>query len=268
MKNNMTVLLKGFIIGGTMLVPGVSGGTMAMILGIYENLIKSVSQFLHQKKKSIIFFGLFCIGAFIGMAIFSKSILTLLNNYHKPVMYFFIGAVAGGIPMIVKSCGLKRLSLRAAIFPILGAILVMSVLLIPHNLFKPSNMNSFMGIAVLFLAGFVAAIALVLPGISVSFVLLILGIYEEIIKAFDQLNIPYLAVLAVGLAVGIISTTKILETAMTKHKRTTYLIILGFVIGSVIPVFPGAPTGIDLVICPITFIAGIALIQLLYLLDK
>lgn len=268
MKNSISVLLKGFIVGGTMLVPGVSGGTMAMILGIYENLIKAVSNFFKEKKKSLIFLGIFCVGAFGGMAIFAKNILSLLNNYHMPVMYFFIGAVAGGVPMIIRSCGLKRLSLTSAILPILGAIVLMGISSIPQNLFNPANMSSFYGIIILFLAGFIAAIALILPGISVSYVLLILGIYEEIIKAFDQLNIMYLAILGLGLIVGIISTTQILEKAMTKYKRQTYLIILGFVIGSIFPVFPGAPNGINLFICPVCFISGFAIIELLYLIDK
>ena len=268
MINKLSVFIKGFIVGGTMLVPGVSGGTMAMILGIYEDLVKSVSKFLQQKKKSLIFLAIFCIGAFGGMAIFAKNILSLLNSYHMPVMYFFIGAVAGGIPMIIKSCGLKRLSLTTAIFPVIGAIAVMSISAIPQNMFAPANISSFYGIFILFIAGFIAAIALILPGISVSYVLLILGIYEEIIKAFDQLNIMYLAILAIGLLIGIISTTRILEKAMTKYKRATYLIILGFVIGSIFPVFPGAPSGTNLVVCPICFIAGFAIIELLYLLDK
>lgn len=268
MKEKIITFFKGFIIGSTMLVPGVSGGTMAMILGIYQKLISSVSDFMKEKRKSILFLAVFSIGAFAGMALLSKGILALLNNYHMPVMYFFIGAVIGGIPMIVKSCGMKRLSLSTAVFPIIGAVAVMSIGLLPQGLFDSSQMNSLTGLFILFVAGFIAAIALILPGISVSFVLLVLGIYENIIEAFNQFNILYLGVLAIGLASGIISTTKLLDTAMKKYTRPTYLIILGFVIGSVIPVFPGAPSGIGLLICPACFISGIALIQLLFMLDK
>lgn len=269
MRNNkLSTLVKGFIIGGTMLVPGVSGGTMAMILGIYEDLISAVSNFMKQKKQSLIFLGLFCLGAFAGMALLAKGILALLEKFNMPVMYFFIGAVIGGIPMILKSCGLKRLSLSTLIYPIIGAAIVMSVELIPKGLFEIDSMYSPSGLLILFIAGFIAAIALILPGISVSFVLLVLGIYENLIKAFDQFDIVYLGILALGLAAGIIGTTKILDKAMKKYTRPTYLIILGFVIGSVIPVFPGAPSGIDLVICPVCLILGIGIIQLLFMLDK
>lgn len=267
-NSKLSTFIKGFIIGGTMLVPGVSGGTMAMILGIYEDLISAVSNFLKQKRQSIFFLGLFCIGAFAGMALLAKGILTLLENYNMPVMYFFIGAVVGGIPMVVKSCGLKRLSLSMLIYPIIGAVAVMSIELLPKGLFEINSMYSPSGLIILFIAGFIAAIALILPGISVSFVLLVLGIYENLIKAFDEFDIVYLGILALGLAAGIISTTKLLDKAMKKYTRSTYLIILGFVIGSVIPVFPGAPSGSGLIICPVCFILGIGIIQLLFMLDK
>ncbi|MDD6919956.1 MAG: DUF368 domain-containing protein [Eubacteriales bacterium] len=251
-----------------MLVPGVSGGSMAMILGIYEDLITAVSRFFKQKTKSIIFLGIFCIGAFSGMALFAKSLLKLLNTYNMPMMYLFIGCIVGGIPMIIKSCQLERLSVSTAIYPIIGAVIVLSITLIPHGIFGTFNGFTFQSALILFIAGFFAAIALILPGISVSFVLLVLGIYEQLIKAFNDFNIIYLGIIGAGLVFGIISTTKILEYAMNKHKRPTYLIILGFIIGSVIPVFPGAPHGIDIFICPIALIIGIALIQLLFKLDS
>ena len=268
MENKIVILLKGFIIGGTMLVPGVSGGSMAMILGIYGNLISSVSNFFKDIKKNFSFLMLFSAGAFVGMMLFSKSILTLLTNYRIPVLYFFIGAVIGGIPVIAKACGVKRLDLSSLFYVLIGITMVMSLALIPEGLFNPSTINSVSGIAILFAAGFFAAIALVLPGISVSFVLLVLGIYEEIINAIDQFNIPYLLVVAVGLTIGIMLTTRLLEYAMNHHTRPTYLMILGFVLGSIVPIFPGPPTGVNIIICPLTLLAGAACIHLLSFLDR
>lgn len=268
MKNRIVTFIKGFIIGGTMLVPGFSGGTMAIILGIYEELITSVSGFFRNVKKNTAFLALFSTGGIAGMLMFSKSILSLLDAYRMPVLYFFIGAVIGGIPMIIKSCGLKRLNMTSALYVIAGAVAVLSLALIPKGIFNPDKMFSVSGFLILLAAGFFAAIALVLPGISVSFVLLILGIYEEIIAAMDSFNIPYLAVVGAGLVLGIITTTRALEYAMKNYTRPSYLIILGFVLGSVLPIFPGAPSGADVFICAVTFISGIALVQLLYLINK
>ena len=268
MKDKIKLLIKGFIIGGTMLVPGVSGGSMAMILGIYQDLISSVSNFFYEKKKNFFFLFIFSIGALAGMLLFSKSILTLLENYRMPVLYFFIGAVLGGIPTITKACGLKRLNMSSIAYILTGSIMVLSLTLIPEGLFNPSNIESFSGSLLLLAAGFFSAIALILPGISVSFVLLVLGIYEEIINAINQLNIPFLFIIAMGLFLGIILTTRLLEHAMKNYKTGTYLIILGFILGSVLPIFPGAPMGMDVIYCGITLFLGIGAIRVLSLLDK
>ena len=268
MKEKLVLIIKGFIIGGTMLVPGVSGGSMAIILGIYGDLISSVSNFFYNKRKHFAFLFIFSLGALLGMLLFSKSILTLLDNYRMPVLYFFIGAVFGGIPTITKTCGLKRLNMSSVAYILTGVILVLSLTLIPEGLFNPTSIESFQGSIMLLAAGFFAAIALILPGISVSFVLLVLGIYEEIINAITNFNIPYLTIIFIGLVLGIVTTTKLLEKAMNNYKTATYLIILGFVLGSVLPIFPGAPTGINILICPISLFLGVGFVRLLSLLDR
>src|SRR5699024_1488924 len=96
----------------------------------------------------------------------------------------------------------------------------------------------------LVLAGLIAAVALVLPGISVSYLMLMMGLYDKMVQAMDSLYLPFLVPLAVGLALGIISTAKILDLLMTRHPRPTYLVILGFMLASVLSVFPGVPAGL------------------------
>lgn len=83
-----------------MLVPGVSGGSMAMILGIYQELISAVSSFRKQKKSNFLFLTVFCISAVFGMLVIATPISNLIDIFPKPTMYFFIGAVTGGIPLI------------------------------------------------------------------------------------------------------------------------------------------------------------------------
>ena len=106
-----------------------------------------------------------------------------------------------------------------------------------------------------------AAIALILPGISVSYLLLLLGIYDRTLNAISSLDIGYLIPLGAGLILGVIATTKVLEYAMKKYPQPTYLIILGFVVGSVAEVYPGLPNGIEWVICIVTLLAGFGIIR-------
>ena len=106
-RDHLITILKGMWIGGTMTVPGVSGGSMAMIMGVYDRLISSVSSFFRNPGKSMSFLVRFVLGAGIGMVVFSRFISFLFTTRADvPLRFFFLGAVAGGVPMIYKEAGI------------------------------------------------------------------------------------------------------------------------------------------------------------------
>ena len=126
-------MFKGFFIGGTMMVPGVSGGSMAMILGIYNRLIKSIASFRKEPSKNAVFLLKFCIGAVLGIALFSKFVITpLLEAFELPVSFFFLGAVAGSVPMIYKTAGVKKFNLNAIIYPLIGMIFFLLIIVLGY----------------------------------------------------------------------------------------------------------------------------------------
>ena len=96
--SSISVILKGICVGGTMLVPGCSGGSMAMILGVYDRLVSSVSSFMKHKKESLFFLTLFCLGGGLGMILFARPMLSLMERFEMPMLYFFIGAIAEAFP--------------------------------------------------------------------------------------------------------------------------------------------------------------------------
>ena len=247
MKNMIISALKACLIGASMLVPGVSGGSMAMILGIYDRLISSVSSFFKNVKDNLVFLGVFCGGALIGMILFARPILALIQRFPMPMLYFFMGTVLGSIPMIFKKAKVNKLSLDVLIYPLLGFILVMLLAKLPTGLIQTGD-NYILTAMMLVVAGVVAAVALVLPGISVSYMFLLLGMYDTILSAVSTLDFPFLVPLGIGLVLGIVATTRILENCMTKAPKPTYLIILGFLFGSVYEIFPGIPEGMTLLI--------------------
>lgn len=252
---------KGVIVGGTMLVPGVSGGSMAMILGIYHKLITAVSSFMKHKKESICLLISFCLGGAFGMILIADPLLKLIETFPLPLMYFFIGAVAGGIPMICREARIQTITWKVPVYIIIGAAAVLALSVVPaSSMGLQANVE---GVLMLIISGFVAAIALVLPGISVSYLLLLIGLYDATMKAVSTLYFPFLIPLLAGLGAGILLTTKLLEKVMTRYPQPTYLIILGFILGSVLNIFPGVPPLKDLPICLITFTAGFAGIYLL-----
>lgn len=260
-SGKIKTIYKGFFIGGTMLVPGVSGGSMAMILGIYNELILAVSSFFKNKKRNALFLSLFVIGAGVGMFIFAKPLLSFIESYTMPMMYFFIGAVAGGVPMIYKYAGIKKISFGSVLYVFVGIILVLFIGCMPEDIFVVADTLQGTRLIIQIMTGFIAAIALVLPGISVSYMLLVMGLYDSTVEAISKLDIVFLLPMGVGLVIGIVSTSKILEKSMINYPKPTYLIILGFILGSMTRVFPGLPVGNGIIMCAALLIAGYNVIR-------
>lgn len=267
-NNNFSTVLKGLIVGGTMLVPGVSGGSMAMILGIYTKLVHAVSSFTKNIKENFLFLALFCMGGGLGILLFAKPILYLIETYQMPMIYFFLGAVAASIPLILKEAKIKAFSFKVIVYIAIGILVVMMFSMGTKETFQPNAAGGVTSFLLLGVAGFIAAIALILPGISVSYILLIMGLYDTTIKAISEFYLPFLIPLGIGLILGIVLTTKLLEYVMTKFPEATYLIILGFILGSMAEVFPGVPKGFTIVICIITFALGFGAIYLLSLKER
>ncbi len=266
--SNILTLLKGLIIGGTMLVPGVSGGSMAMILGIYNRLISAISSFFQNVKKNVIFLGIFVVGALAGMVLFANPILSLIERFPKPMLYFFIGAALGGVPMMYKESQVKKISIKHIVYILVGIVIVTLLGLLPTDVFSAESQAGILRIVLLLVAGFIAALALILPGISVSYMLLVLGLYEPTITAVKNLDILFLLPLGIGVILGILLTTKLLETVMTKFPSVTYMVILGFILGSLTETFPGIPNGIEWLICILTLAAGFTAIYMLSKLES
>ena len=126
----LSVMLKGVCVGSTMMVPGVSGGSMAMLLGIYDRLIYSVNSI--RSGKSLLLLGTFSIGGFIGILLFSQPLLSLLERYPMLMLYFFMGAVGGGIPLMLKKAEVRRFSMPVLIWPAVGMLLVWILSLLPE----------------------------------------------------------------------------------------------------------------------------------------
>ncbi len=256
-------MLQGLIVGVTLMVPGMSGGTMAMVLGAYDRLIQSISSFRRHKKRSILFLLAFSVPAIVGMVLLAKPLLHLIESYEKPMMYFFMGAVAGSIPMIYRKVQVKRINGKFFGYLAIGIVAVLLIARIPEGMFGGAYFHGLMQYLIQILGGIIVAVALVLPGISVSYMLVLMGIYEPTMEAISAMNIPALLPLVIGCLLGILLTTKLLDWWMRKFPFAAYLVILGFVLGSAVSVFPGLPFGGGWVICLFTFLAGFFIIYIL-----
>lgn len=252
---------KGIIIGIATLVPGVSGGTMSIILGVYNEMIRAVSSFFKNIKSNIIFLGTLGIGGVVGIFGFSKIVEFCLDNYMLPTVYLFLGIILGGIPILYQKANQKKGHKIDWLYFIGGFALILVMTFYKGNLVNLAGSTGILNVIFLIIAGIIIAVALILPGISTSFLLLTLGLYDITIKAINNIELNYLIPIAIGALIGVITTTKILEKLLNEKPRQTYLLILGFVLGSIIEVFPGIPTNMNIIFSIITLVIGYVIIR-------
>ena len=239
-------MLAGLLIGMGIVLPGVSGGVIAVILNIYDKLIFAVNNFFDNKKENGIFLAKVGVSLIAG-AIISANLLTyFFDKYLVEMSYLFIGLVLGTIPMIVdtyKEKCKKPLNYIVLVFVRIGSILLTAFL--KGNLFEIGNEDSFLG---LFLAGFLFIVGKVVPGLSSSIMLSIIGQYDLLLTAFSNpldfvsSNFGNFMIILVGLVCGLVISMKLMSYLLKKYYSITYSVIIGFVIGSVVVLYPGVFT--------------------------
>lgn len=236
---NIMLFLKGLFIGSTMTIPGVSGGTMAIILGVYEDLIHNVNQIKKEPFKSVLFLCNIGLGGLIGFVAFARVISYLLANSTTGIYVRVIFAIIilCGIPLLFKKSGIIKLSIVHILWLFLGLFLVLSLSTLPNGLFASGLGLSF--IIMQFLGGIIVAIALVLPGISASHMLYILGLYTTVLENVYTFKWLSLIPLLLGIIIGTFATANVLERLINKYTENTYMVIIGFVMGSVVGLFGG-----------------------------
>lgn len=248
MKNFIILAIKGFFFGIANIIPGVSGGTLAITMGIYEDMIGAISHFFKDIKKNLKFIIPLGIGAVISILLMSKVISYSLDKFPLPTTLFFIGLIVGGIPLLTKKIKHKKIKPHnLAVFLLtFSIVMIMTFLNAGNSAVDLSTMSFFRGI-ILFLVGVVAAATMVIPGISGSFVLMLLGYYKPIVGVVSDLtnfshlahNFSILIPFGIGILVGIILIAKLIEYLFKKYETTTYYGILGFIGASVLGLFIG-----------------------------
>lgn len=245
--NIPSVILCGLVIGSAMTVPGVSGGSAAMVLGIYDRLILAVSRIFTEPKKSLPLLLKFALGAIVGMLLVARLISFLLTTpLEIPLRFLFLGAVAGGIPMIFRQANIKRLTPGNAALILAGASAVMLLSLLPEGLFSPGK-SGIVDILFQFAGGILVAAALVLPGISASHLLYMIGIYDPVMDSLASLELLRLLPMGIGLLAGTFLTAKLLEQLIERHQAGTFMVILGFMLASLKELIPSGADALQLV---------------------
>ena len=237
------ITLRGICMGAADVVPGVSGGTMAFILGIYEELIEAIRSFNFRFIKTLLsfqfkqamdlvswrFLGALVLGILIAVLSLARVLAWLLEN--KPVLIwsFFFGLVLASVLIVGRN--LERWNLPAIAWTALGTL--GAYFLVGTVPVKTPEAPWF-----IFLSGAVAICAMILPGISGSFILLLLGKYAYVLGAVNERNFLILSIFAAGIVFGITSFVRLLSWLLRKHRDLTMSLLTGLMLGSLRKVWP------------------------------
>lgn len=240
---NLLLILKGFILGIANIIPGVSGGTLAITMGIYEDIIKSISSILKTPKKSLKLLLYLGIGAALSILILSKLLNYTLTNYAFATTLFFIGLIVGGFPLLLKKAKGHKVSLGylLSFLSTTSLVIILRLLQTSENTVSLNNVSLFTMI-ILLLVGMLAASTMVIPGVSGSFVLMLIGFYKPILNTISNItkinllghNLLILVPFGIGVLLGIVITAKLIEYLLKKYEIYTYYGIYGFILASIL----------------------------------
>lgn len=256
-------ILKGIAIGMANIIPGVSGGTIAVITGIYDDLVNAFGNFFSGPggwRKNMLLLIPVLIGVLIGNIAFARLIGYLLQTAPVATRYGFMGLILGSLPYIMKHSALKAFKLRYLVLALLGLVIVIGMGLMPEpEKSLPITELTLQSAALLFGAAFLASIAMVIPGISGSFLLLLMGMYSAMQNAFSTLNTPIMFLFVSGTILGVVCVSKTISALLRRFHTATYSVITGLVVGSALILFPGFSSGKHLLIDVFSFAIGLCL---------
>jgi len=282
LKHNLRIFLVGGAMGVANIIPGVSGGTIAVVFGIYEYLMEALGNFITSKEKRkeyIFFLALLFSGSLLAIFGLAWLLEQAFLNYPMPTVYFFIGLIIGSIPVVIKSHHDMRIRTGRILSFIIGLTLVVWLALLQGDAAEAAQRAVFSGFGIgdylyFFLCGAIAASAMIIPGVSGSFILILLGVYWTVLGALSGLTtilfksgltpeiitrILTISALGAGVVLGILVISRLMDYALKKFPATTMYFILGLIIGSIYQLFPGFALNFRGLVSLITFAVGMVI---------
>ena len=261
----MTFLLNfviGIAIGSGAILPGISSGVLCVIFGIYEKLIDSILNFFKSPKKNLKLLLPILIGIFIGVFVFSNMLNYLLTNFPIQIKSIFIGLILGSVPSLIKEINKNsKFKLHYLFYTLIAFIIGISSVFLESNI-SNNIVNENINYLYFLLSGFLMSIGVIIPGISSTVILMLMGVYSSYISSISSLYFPILIPLGIGLLLGSIIFMKITNFLLKKYYTHTFYTIIGFTLGSIFVLFPNIQFDLNGLICIICISIGCLIINL------
>ena len=272
MKKHLAQFLRGIVLGVAMAVPGVGGGTVAVLIGIYDKLLSAINNVFKKIKENIIFLAPLVLGGLAGfMLIGTYVVAPALKAFRFPVVFLFLGMIVGGLPALYKASEFgkpKPLDLLPFAIGIAAILITTSFNATISDMTTQTGFVPFMSFIIV---GALTGLALVLPGLSGAFFLATVGILENTID-FAHPNFGMLIPLAIGGIVGIFLSSFVVEKALKKYPHGTYALVFGLMAGSMYAMIRDCVTaqttplnGWEIVMTVLCFLIGALLVSFLSL---
>ena len=247
MKEKLSLILKGIVLGTSFILPGVSGGVLSVVMGIYDKLIEAVSHFYESWanfKKYFNFLFFLGVGGIISVLILTNVIEFALNKIPVITILLFVGLIVGGVPQLFNKIK-NEVSFGNILLMFIGIGLLVIMSFTTGGAGNQVIDTSLISMIKMFGIGVLSSATIVIPGVSGSFLLMVIGYYEPLLRIVNEItsftnlynNIIVMIPLGIGLVLGAILIARVIDFCLKKYPVKTYYVIIGFVIASIIEVF-------------------------------
>lgn len=250
-------IIKGIFIGAGAIVPGLSSGVLCVIFGIYEKLLDAVLNFFKDIKQNIKFLFPVALGVGIGVLLFSNGLNYALYAFPIQTKSIFIGLILGTIPSLIKEVNEKQSFRPQNVVYLLIALAIGIVTVILENqmtiISNVEEINSFY----LILCGVIMSLGIIVPGVSSTIILMLLGVYSIYLQSVANLYLPVLIPMGIGLVLGSIVVMKVTKILLEKQYAKTFYSIIGFTIGSILVLVPQGMNTLEMILSILCILLGI-----------
>ena len=230
MKSFFYRIACGFFLGISIFAPGFSGSIMAILMGIYDKLIAIVANPFRNFKKNILYLLPMGIGAAISLILFVLSFSRLFENYPRATCLLFIGLIAGNLPVVWKHTRGDTFKAHYAVGMVVAFGLALALALVSTGL--PTVNAASVNLVYMGLCGLLAGIASLIPGMSISMILLVLGVYGPLLEAARHIDIPVLLVVGGLFVVAMVTSSRLIKFIFARYPSFSYCLVFGFMCGS------------------------------------
>ena len=249
--------------GAGAILPGISSGVLCVIFGIYETLLNCTLNFFKNIKYNFKLLFPIGLGTLVGVILLGNILKYVFYAYPVQTKFMFIGLIIGSVPELLKKANSKKgFKLSYLIYFIFSfSVGVLLVLLEKKLNFSGNNINQF-SFAYLLISGFFMSAGVIIPGVSSTLILILMGVYDAYLLSVSSLYIPFLLPLGIGLIIGSFICMKLIKFLLDNYYSQTFYCIIGFTLGSIFVLYPGISCLNDAILGALGLLLGLSIIML------